>query len=408
MVSIMADKKLLDMANKVANEFNSEKDFEEFTKALRKQFWESTLEGELDDHLGYKKHDVRGNGSGNSRNGKSRKRIHSEHGELEIEAPRDRNGTFEPQALAKRQSRTRGIDDKILFLYSKGQSTRDIATTIEELYDVDISSTLISRVTERVMESVVEWQHRPLDPLYPILYLDCIVLKIRHNQRVINKSLYIALGVDIEGQKQLLGMWLAEAEGAKFWLSVLTELKARGLNDVLIACVDGLKGFPEAIAAEYPDTKIQLCIVHMVRNSLKLVPWKDYKAVTSDLKLIYQASTEIEAQAQLEQFEKTWDEQYPQISKSWRSNWHNLIAIYDYPAEIRKVIYTTNAIESLNSVIRKSTRNRKIFPNDQSALKVVYLAMQEASKKWSMPIRNWKPALNRFSIEFGERVTAHL
>ena len=408
MVSIMTDKKLLDMANKVANEFNSEKDFEEFTKALRKQFWESTLEGELDDHLGYKKHDVRGNGSGNSRNGKSRKRIHSEHGELEIEAPRDRNGTFEPQALAKRQSRTRGIDDKILFLYSKGQSTRDIATTIEELYDVDISSTLISRVTERVMESVVEWQHRPLDPLYPILYLDCIVLKIRHNQRVINKSLYIALGVDIEGQKQLLGMWLAETEGAKFWLSVLTELKARGLSDVLIACVDGLKGFPEAIAAEYPDTKIQLCIVHMVRNSLKLVPWKDYKAVTSDLKLIYQASTEIEAQAQLEQFEKTWDEQYPQISKSWRSNWHNLIAIYDYPAEIRKVIYTTNAIESLNSVIRKSTRNRKIFPNDQSALKVVYLAMQEASKKWSMPIRNWKLALNRFSIEFGERVTAHL
>ena len=408
MVSIMTDKKFLDMANKVANEFNSEKDFEEFTKALRKQFWESTLEGELDDHLGYKKHDVRGNGSGNSRNGKSRKRIHSEHGELEIEAPRDRNGTFEPQALAKRQSRTRGIDDKILFLYSKGQSTRDIATTIEELYDVDISSTLISRVTERVMESVVEWQHRPLDPLYPILYLDCIVLKIRHNQRVINKSLYIALGVDIEGQKQLLGMWLAESEGAKFWLSVLTELKARGLNDVLIACVDGLKGFPEAIAAEYPDTKIQLCIVHMVRNSLKLVPWKDYKAVTSDLKLIYQASTEIEAQAQLEQFEKTWDEQYPQISKSWRSNWHNLIAIYDYPAEIRKVIYTTNAIESLNSVIRKSTRNRKIFPNDQSALKVVYLAMQEASKKWSMPIRNWKLALNRFSIEFGERVTAHL
>ena len=408
MVSIMADKKLIDMANKVAGEFDSEKDFEEFTKALRKQFWESTLEGELDDHLGYSKHEVRGNGSGNSRNGKSRKSINSEHGELKIEAPRDRNGTFEPQAIAKRQSRTRGIDDKILFLYAKGQSTRDIATTIEELYDVSISPTLISRVTERVMESVVEWQHRPLDPLYPILYLDCIVLKVRHNQRVINKSLYLALGVDIEGHKQLLGMWLAETEGAKFWLSVLTELKTRGLNDVLIACVDGLKGFPEAIAAEYPDTKVQLCIVHMVRNSLKLVPWKDYKAVTSDLKLIYQASTETEAQAQLEQFEKTWDDKYPQISKSWRSNWHNLIAIYDYPAEIRKIIYTTNAIESLNSVIRKSTRNRKIFPDDQSALKVVYLAIQEASKKWTMPIRNWKPALNRFSIEFGERVTDHL
>jgi transposase-like protein len=293
-------------------------------------------------------------------------------------------------------------------LYAKGQSTRDIAATIEELYDVEISPTLISRVTERVMSSVNEWQQRPLDPLYPILYLDCIVLKIRHNQRVINKSIYLALGVDIEGHKQLLGMWLAETEGAKFWLSVLTELKNRGLDDVLIACVDGLKGFPEAIAAEYPDTKIQLCIVHMVRNNLKLVPWKDYKAVTADLKQIYQSSTELEAQNKLEQFAAIWDDKYPQISKSWRANWPNLIAMYDYPAEIRKVIYTTNAIESLNSVVRKATRNRKVFPDDQSALKVVYLAMQEASKKWSMPVRNWKPALNRFTIEFGERVTAHL
>jgi transposase-like protein len=258
------------------------------------------------------------------------------------------------------------------------------------------------------MTSVNEWQQRPLDPLYPILYLDCIVLKIRQNQRVINKSVYLALGVDIEGHKQLLGLWLAETEGAKFWLSVLTELKNRGLNDVLIACVDGLKGFPEAIAAEYPDTKIQLCIVHMVRNSLKWVPWKDYKAVTADLKQVYRASTELEAQDKLEQFAASWDEKYPQISKSWRANWPNLITIFDYPAEIRKVIYTTNAIESLNSVVRKSTRNRKVFPDDQSAVKVVYLAIQEASKKWTMPIRNWKPALNRFSIEFGERVTAHL
>lgn len=408
MVSTMNDKNLQEMANKVAGEFQSELDFEEFTKALRKQFWESTLEGELDDHLGYAKHEVRGNGSGNSRNGKTRKRIRGEYGELEIEAPRDRNGSFNPKAIAKRQTRTHGIDDKILFLYAKGQSTRDIAATIDELYDVEISSTLISRVTERVMASVVEWQHRALDPLYPILYLDCIVLKIRHNQRVINKSMYLALGVNIEGHKQLLGMWLAETEGAKFWLSVLTELKNRGLNDVLIACVDGLKGFPEAIAAEYPDTKIQLCIVHMVRNSLKLVPWKDYKAVSAELKRIYQASTELEAQSRLDEFADKWDDQYLQISKSWRANWPNLIAIFDYPGEIRKVIYTTNAIESLNSVVRKSTRNRKVFPDDQAAMKVVYLATQEASKKWTMPIRNWKPALNRFIIEFGERVTANL
>ena len=408
MVSTMKNKALRDMANRVAGEFQSETDFEEFTKALRKQFWESTLEGELDEHLGYEKHESRGHGTGNSRNGKTPKRIRSEHGELDIAAPRDRNGSFAPKAIAKRQTRTRGIDDKILFLYAKGQSTRDIAATIEELYDVEISSTLISRVTDRVMTSVNEWQHRPLDPLYPILYLDCIVLKIRHNQRVINKSIYLALGVDIEGHKQLLGLWLAETEGAKFWLSVLTELKNRGLDDVLIACVDGLKGFPEAIAAEYPETRIQLCIVHMVRNSLKLVPWKDYKAVSADLKLIYQASTELKAQDELDRFAATWDEKYPQISKSWRANWPNLIVIYDYPAPIRKVIYTTNAIESLNSVIRKSTRNRKVFPDDQSAIKVVYLAMQEATKKWTMPIRDWKPALNRFTIEFGERVTAHL
>ncbi len=408
MVSTMKNKELRDMANRVAGEFQSETDFEEFTKALRKQFWESTLEGELDEHLGYEKHETRGHGTGNSRNGKTPKRIRSEHGELEIDAPRDRNGSFAPKAIAKRQTRTRGIDDKILFLYAKGQSTRDIAATIEELYDVEISSTLISRVTDRVMTSVNEWQHRPLDPLYPILYLDCIVLKIRHNQRVINKSIYLALGVDIEGHKQLLGLWLAETEGAKFWLSVLTELKNRGLDDVLIACVDGLKGFPEAIAAEYPETRIQLCIVHMVRNSLKLVPWKDYKAVSADLKLIYQASTELKAQDELDRFAATWDEKYLQISKSWQANWSNLIVIYDYPAPIRKVIYTTNAIESLNSVIRKSTRNRKVFPDDQSAMKVVYLAMQEATKKWTMPIRDWKPALNRFTIEFGERVTAHL
>ena len=349
-----------------------------------------------------------GHGSGNSRNGKTSKRIRSEHGDLDIDTPRDRNGSFEPKAIAKRQTRTHGIDDKILFLYAKGQSTRDIAATIEELYDVEISPTLISRVTDRVMNSVNEWQQRPLDPLYPIVYLDCIVLKIRQNQRVINKSLYLALGVDMEGHKQLLGLWLAETEGAKFWLSVLTELKNRGVSDILIACVDGLKGFPEAIASEYPDTKVQLCIVHMIRHSLKLVPWKDYKAVTADLKLIYQASTEREAQNQLEQFAATWDEKYPQISKSWRANWPNLIAIYDYPADVRKVIYTTNAIESLNSVVRKATRNRKVFPDDDSAIKVVYLAMQEASKKWTMPLRNWKPVLNRFTIEFGERVTAHL
>ncbi len=246
------------------------------------------------------------------------------------------------------------------------------------------------------------------DPIYPIVYLDCIVLKIRENKRVINKSLYLALGINMDGHKELLGLWLAETEGAKFWLSVLTEMKNRGLEDILIACVDGLKGFPDAIAAEYPQTKVQLCIVHMVRNSLRYVSWKDYKAVTADLKQIYHSATEREAQQALEVFGERWDSQYPQITRSWRNNWENLITLFDYPPAIRKVIYTTNAIESLNSVIRKATKRRKLFPTDDSALKVAFLAIQQASKKWTMPIRNWKPALNRFIIEFGDRLDGHL
>lgn len=404
----VSDKDLNKLAEEMMAQLKTEGDVDAFTKALRKQFWEATLEGEMDEHLGYTKHDSAGNGSGNSRNGKTRKRLKSELGDLEIESPRDRNATFEPKAIGKRQSRVKGIDEKILFLYAKGQSTRDIAATIEELYDISISRSLISRVTERVTDQIKQWQSEPLQPLYPIVYMDCIVLKIRHNQQVIRKSMYLALGVNLEGQKELLGMWLAENEGAKFWLSVLTELKARGLEDILIACVDGLKGFPEAIEAQYPQCQVQLCIVHMVRNSMKLVPYKDYKAVAADLKLIYHSASEAEAEQELVQFADKWDTKYPQIARSWTANWHNLSAIYHYPPDIRKAIYTTNAIESLNSVVRKATRNRKVFPDDDSAKKVVYLAIQDASKRWTMPIRNWKPALNRFSIEFGERVTAHL
>ncbi|KXO10587.1 Mobile element protein [Marinobacter excellens LAMA 842] len=287
-------------------------------------------------------------------------------------------------------------------------STRDIVDAFKEMYDADISATLVSKVTERVIDQVHEWQNRPVDPIYPIVYLDCIVLKIRQDKRVINKSLYLALGINMEGQKELLGLWLAETEGAKFWLSVLTELKNRGLEDILIACVDGLKGFPDAIAAEYPQTKVQLCIVHMVRNSLRYVSWKDYKAVTADLKQIYQSASEHEARQALEAFGERWDGQYPQISRSWHSHWDNLITIFEYPPAIRKVIYTTNAIESLNSVIRKATKRRKLFPSDDSALKVAFLAIQQASKKWTMPIRDWKPALNRFIIEFGDRLDGHL
>ncbi len=300
------------------------------------------------------------------------------------------------------------MDDQILTLYAKGLSTRDIVDAFKEMYDADVSATLVSKVTERVLDEIYEWQSRPLDAVYPIVYLDCIVLKIRQDKRVINKSMYVALGVNMDGHKELLGLWLAETEGAKFWLSVLSELKNRGLADILVACVDGLKGFPDAIAAEYPHTKVQLCIVHMVRNSLRFVPWKDYKAVTADLKLIYQSATENEALRELAAFGERWDNKYPQISRSWNSHWDNLRTLFEYPPEIRKVIYTTNAIESLNSVIRKATKRRKLFPSDDSAMKVVYLAIDQAAKKWTMPIRNWKPALNRFILEFGDRLDDHL
>jgi len=322
--------------------------------------------------------------------------------------PAGSEGTFEPQLVKKRQTRITGMDDQILTLYAKGMSTRDITETFQEMYGAEISAGLVSQVTNSVLEKVIEWQSRPLDVTYPIVYMDCIVLKIRQDKRVINKAIYLALAINLEGRKELLGMWISENEGAKFWLSVMTDLQNRGMKNMLIACVDGLKGFPEAINATFPKTKIQLCIVHMVRNSMKFVPYKDYKAVTSDLKSIYQSVTEDEALLELDRFSEKWDDKYPQINRSWRANWENLNTLFSYPADIRKVIYTTNAIESLNSVIRKSVKTRKVFPSDSAALKVVYLAIQAASKKWTMPIRDWKPALNRFIIEFEEEIAPHL
>ena len=303
------------------------------------------------------------------------------------------------------QTRLTKFDDQILLLYAKGMTTRDIVDTFAELYGADISRTLVSQVTNAVLDKVIEWQTRPLDAVYPILYLDGIVVKIRQDKRVINKAVYVALGVNIHGHKELLGLWMSENEGAKFWLSVLTELKNRGVKDVFIACVDGLTGFPDAIAAVFPKTQVQLCIVHMMRNSLAFVSWKDRKAVAAGLKAIYQSITVEEAEQELVAFAQQWDKQYPSISASWRRHWLNLIAFFEYPDAIRKVIYTTNAIESLNSVIRKATERRKLFPSDQSAMKVVYLAIEQAAKKWTMPIRDWKPALNQFMILYQDRLT---
>jgi len=404
MSDIIKDPTIISALQDLARGVKSERDLAALTQDLLKITVEASLNAEMDAHLGYTKHSPDGYGSGNSRNGYGTKQLKSGHGIIEIETPRDRNGSFEPQFVAKNQTRLTHFDDKILTLYAKGMSTRDIVETFRELYGADISPTLVSNVTEAVLGKVIEWQSRPLDALYPILYLDCIVVKIRQDKRVINKAVYLALGVNLEGKKELLGLWLSENEGAKFWLSVMTELKNRGVKDVLIACVDGLTGFPEAIATAFPKTQVQLCIVHMVRNSLRFVSWKDRKQVAAGLKKIYQSVTVTQAEQELEAFAEQWDRQYPSISRAWRSHWANLIAFFDYPDEIRKIIYTTNAIESINSVIRKATDQRKLFPNDDAALKVIYLAIENAAKKWSMPLRDWKPAINQFMIMFPDRM----
>jgi len=402
----MNKKELQAIAQAAAKNIKTEDDLNVFRQMLTKITVEAALNAELEDHLGFSKGEE--SDAGNNRNGYTSKTLQTEDGQFELDTPRDRAGSFEPQLVKKHQRRFTSMDDKILFLYAQGMTTREIVATFKEMYGADVSATLISKVTDAVLEQVVEWQSRPLDAVYPIVYLDCIVVKIRQDKKVINKAFYLALGVNMEGHKELLGLWLSENEGAKFWLNVLTELQNRGVKDILIACVDGLKGFPEAINTAFPQTQVQLCIVHMVRNSLKYVPWKDYKVVTADLKRIYQSATEEEAVLMLDRFSDQWDDKYPQISRSWRAHWHNLNTLFSYPDDIRKAIYTTNAIESLNSVIRKAIKKRKLFPTDNSAKKVIYLAIQAAAKKWTMPIRNWKLALNRFMIEFEDRLADYI
>lgn len=343
----------------------------------------------------------------NHRNGYSKKTVKGDMGELTLDTPRDRNGTFEPQFIPKSQRRIPGFDEKIMALYAKGMTTRDIQEIVRELYEVDVSATLISEITADLDAEVTAWRTRALDAVWPIVYFDGIVVHARGDGgRVTQRTMYVALGVNLEGHKELLGLWLGENEGAKFWLNCLTDLKNRGLADIFIACIDGLTGFADAIHAAYPEAKVQLCLVHLVRAALKYVSHDDSKAVIADLKKIYQAATALEAEQALESFAQAWDAKYPTISKMWRAKWIDIITLFDFPAPIRKAIYTTNAIESVNSVIRKFTRNRKIYPNDESALKIVYMAIHEAAKKWTMPIRQWKQALNHFAILFEGRLPA--
>jgi putative transposase len=341
----------------------------------------------------------------NRRNGRSKKTVRSDSGELTIATPRDRDGTFEPQLIEKHQRRLPGFDEKILALYAKGMTTRDIQDIVLELYGVEVSPTLISEITADLDAEVSAWRTRPIDPVWPIVYFDGLVVHVRGaNGRVSQHTVYVAIGVNLEGHKELLGLWLAESEGAKFWLSCLTDLRNRGLRDIFVACIDGLSGFADAIHAAYPRTSVQLCIVHLVRAALRYVSDQDSKTVARDLKKIYAAATAIEAEQSLQEFAQAWDAKYPTISKMWRAKWADIVTLFDYPPPIRKAIYTTNAIESLNSVIRKFTRNRKIYPNEESALKLIYMAIREASQRWTMPVRHWKEALNHFAIMFEGRL----
>jgi len=376
-------------------------------KQLTKAVLQRALQAEMTLHLGHEKHSSVSNKSGNARNGSSAKTIKGDFGTMPIEIPRDRDSSFEPVIIPKGQTRFAEFDDKIISLYSRGLTTREIQGHLEEIYGVEVSPALISIVTEAVTEEVRAWQNRPLDALYPIVYMDAIRVKARGNGHIVNKAVYLAIGINIDGAKEVLGMWVSENEGAKFWLQVVTELKNRGVHDIFIACVDGLKGFPEAIETVFPNTQVQLCIVHMVRNSLKYVSWKQRKEVAGDLKVIYQSATAEQAEMELTAFEAKWDKTHPTIGQSWRRNWLQVIPFFAYPADIRKVIYTTNAIESLNMSLRKVTKNRGSFPNDEAMLKLLYLALKNIAKKWTLPIRDWKSAMNRFSILFEDRMPSY-
>lgn len=366
-------------------------------KQLTKALVERAMEAELTHHLGYEKHDPVGYGSGNRRNGTSKKRLKGDFGEVDIAVPRDRNASFEPQIVPKGETRFTGFDDKILSLYARGMTTRDIQNHLEEMYGVEVSPALISNVTDAVLEEVRTWQSRPLDALYPIVYLDALMVKMRDNGVVQNRAVYVALGVTREGRKEVLGLWSSANEGAKFWLQVLTELKNRGLQDIFIACVDGLKGFPQAIETVYPQTTVQLCIVHLVRGSLQYVSWKERRTVAQDLRAIYQAATAEAAEQEREVFAARWDRKYPTISALWRRHWEQITPLFAFPPEIRRIVYTTNAVESLHMTLRKIIKTRGSFPNEEAAFKLLYLALRNVSKKWG-PLPNWKEALNRFAL----------
>ncbi|WP_342270914.1 IS256 family transposase [Candidatus Tisiphia endosymbiont of Parasteatoda lunata] len=403
------DKDTLDISNQLVEELLSKADPSELFgrdglfQQLKKQIVEKILASELDHELGYSKHSKMPKVDNNRRNGSYEKTVIDGDGrKLTVEVPRDREGEYNPQLIPKGLRRFNGFDEKVISLYGRGMTVSEIRGHLEEIYQTDVSGDLISTITDGVIEEVTRWQNRCLDRVYPILYLDCIYVKSRDNHIVINKAVYLALAVNIEGKKELLGIWIGKNEGAKFWMQVVTELKNRGIEQIYVACVDGLKGFPEAISSVFPSTIVQLCIVHMVRNSVKYVSYKDLKEVTSDLKQIYTANNDEMARLKLQQFGVKWDKKYPVISDIWQRNWSGIIPFFAFPEEIRKVIYTTNTIESVNRQIRKIIKNKGVFPDDKSIQKIIFLSLQNAAKKWTMPIKDWSLALNQFEILCGD------
>ena len=377
-------------------------DIHSLLKQLTKAVVERAMQAEMKEHLGYEKHDPAGAHSGNSRNGVTRKTLIGDFGEVEIATPRDRNGEFEPQIVRKHQTRWTGFDDKILSLYARGMTTREIQGHLEEMYQVEVSPSLISEVTDGVMDEVRTWQNRPLEPFYGVVFLDALYVKMRHEGRVENRAVYVALGINLEGRKEVLGLWTSANEGAKFWLNVLTELRNRGVRDIYLVCVDGLKGFPQAIESIFPHAQVQLCIVHMVRGSLNYVTWQDRKQVVADLKPIYRAATADEAERQLGEFERKWPK-YPAIGRLWREHWERVIPFFAFPEEVRKVVYTTNAVESLHMSLRKIIKTRGSFPAEEAAIKLLYLALTKVTAKWET-VQNWKQMLNYLDAYCGERM----
>jgi len=392
----------------LAKECETVEDVHNMLKNLFKDTLQQIFEAEMDEHLGYKKHSPEGNNTGNSRNGYSKKTIQTKLGKTEIEIPRDRNGEFEPRIIKKYQTTSNDLEDQIIAMYAKGMTTRDIEDHMRDIYGIDVSPVMVSKVTDKIMPMITEWQSRPLERVYPIIYLDAIFFKVRKDNRIINKAAYSVLGINMAGQKDILGIWIGENESASFWLGVCNDLKNRGVQDILIACKDGLSGFSEAINTVFPRTEIQLCIIHQIRNSLKYVPWKEQKELMADLKKVYQALTMEEAELAFKMFKEKWGKKHPVIIRSWEKNWLELTAYFKYPYEIRKLIYTTNIIEGYHRQLRKVTKTKTAYPTDDALKKIIYLATVEASKKWTVPIREWKSCISQFAIHFSDRLEPEL